>query len=160
MPTPVDYDRDKAVQYALDWAYGRNPQYGDFSNMGGDCTNFISQCLIAGGDVQNYTKDTGWYYRSMSDRAAAWTAARYLYTFLTGNRGAGPVAQEVAKQELAVGDIIQLENETGVYHSLFVCGFAGKEPLVSTHTMDARLIPLSRYSAPKQHFMHIVRFQK
>ena len=34
------YDREKAVAYAHKWAYGRNPAYGDFSEMGGDCTNF------------------------------------------------------------------------------------------------------------------------
>lgn len=43
------YDREKAVAYAHKWAYGRNPAYADFSAMGGDCTNFLSQCLHAGG---------------------------------------------------------------------------------------------------------------
>ncbi len=28
------YDREKAVAYAHKWAYGRNPAYGDFSEMG------------------------------------------------------------------------------------------------------------------------------
>lgn len=36
------YDREQAVQYARMWAYDRNPAYYDFSNLGGDCTNFVS----------------------------------------------------------------------------------------------------------------------
>lgn len=44
----IDYDRDKSVAYAKKWAYGRNPKFYDFSNLGGDCTNFASQCIYAG----------------------------------------------------------------------------------------------------------------
>lgn len=43
------YDPDKAVAYASKWYNRRNPIYHDYSNEGGDCANFVSQCLIAGG---------------------------------------------------------------------------------------------------------------
>ena len=39
------YARDLAVQYADYWAYRRNPQYRSFDELGGDCTNFVSQAL-------------------------------------------------------------------------------------------------------------------
>lgn len=42
------YNREKAVEYARRWAYDRNPQYYNFDPIGGDCTNFVSQCLFAG----------------------------------------------------------------------------------------------------------------
>ena len=42
------YDRRAAVEYAHKWAFGRNPEFYDFSEIGGDCTNFASQCLYAG----------------------------------------------------------------------------------------------------------------
>ena len=29
-----EYNRDKAVAYAHKWAFGRNPAYFDFSNIG------------------------------------------------------------------------------------------------------------------------------
>ena len=45
----ISYDPNKAVEYAKNWAYKRNPKYHDYSNEGGDCANFVSQCLIAGG---------------------------------------------------------------------------------------------------------------
>lgn len=43
------YNPEKAIAYAQKWAYSRNPIYSDYSDLGGDCANFVSQCLIAGG---------------------------------------------------------------------------------------------------------------
>ena len=39
------YDRNRAVEYAHKWAYGRNPAYYDFEYLGGDCTNFASEVI-------------------------------------------------------------------------------------------------------------------
>ena len=41
------YNREEAVSYARKWALGRNPAYFDFQKLGGDCTNFASQCIYA-----------------------------------------------------------------------------------------------------------------
>ena len=43
------YNAAAAVKYARNWWNRRNPNYDDFSYSGGDCANFVSQCLIAGG---------------------------------------------------------------------------------------------------------------
>jgi hypothetical protein len=72
------YDRESAVQYARRWALGRNPAYYDFENIGGDCTNFVSQCLYAGAGIMNYTPVYGWYFNSLSDRTASWSGVEYL----------------------------------------------------------------------------------
>ena len=53
----ADYDRSAAVLYAHQWAYGRNPAFYDYENVGGDCTNFASQCVFAGSGVMNFTPD-------------------------------------------------------------------------------------------------------
>jgi hypothetical protein len=53
------YDRKKAVDYATIWSYYRNPHYYDFSTLGGDCTNFCSQCLYAGSGVIELFPFTG-----------------------------------------------------------------------------------------------------
>ena len=47
--TTLSYNAGAAVSYAQKWAYKRNPKYHDYSGEGGDCANFVSQCLIAGG---------------------------------------------------------------------------------------------------------------
>ena len=55
-----EYNREKAVEYAIKWAYKRNPKYYNFDSVGGDCTSFISQCIYAGSGIMNYKKHIGW----------------------------------------------------------------------------------------------------
>lgn len=43
------YNRNAAVNYANTWCNKRNPQYKKYTDKRGDCANFVSQCLIAGG---------------------------------------------------------------------------------------------------------------
>lgn len=112
------YDRQAAVAYARRWALGRNPAYYDFENLGGDCTNFASQCLYAGAAVMNYTPTMGWYYRSVGDRAPAWSGVEYLYNFLINNRSVGPYARVVEQQEVQPGDLVQLGRANGDFLSL------------------------------------------
>lgn len=45
------YDRAAAVAYAHRWAFRRNPAYYDYEKIGGDCTNYASQCLYAGSGI-------------------------------------------------------------------------------------------------------------
>ena len=55
VPEIIPYDREAAVRYAHRWAYGRNPRFYNFDELGGDCTNFASQYLYAGTGIMNYT---------------------------------------------------------------------------------------------------------
>lgn len=146
------YNRGKAVEYAHQWAFKRNSRYLDFTQMGGDCTNFISQCLQAGGMPMNYQKTFGWYYNSAYDRAPAWSSVQYLYNFLINNKGAGPKAVEIPIDDIEIGDIIQLSFGGDVYgHSLLVVDveYPANESNVSiaTHTIDSDYRQLSTYEA-------------
>ena len=160
----IEYNREAVVAYARKWAYSRNPVYYNFNRLGGDCTNFASQCLFAGIKVMNPTPDLGWYYRSLSDRSAAWTGVEYFYNFLTQNAvgggvgsGAGPYAKEVGIEEIEIGDFIQLGRETGdFYHTPVVVGFSNGTPLVAAHSYDAFNRPLSSYSYEKIRCLHIL----
>lgn len=49
--TAAAYNAQAAVNYARQYAEGRNPQYKDYGNN--DCSNFVSQCLTAGGLPQD-----------------------------------------------------------------------------------------------------------
>lgn len=154
-----EYDRRAAVTYANKWAYRRNPDYYDFSELGGDCTNYISQCIYAGAGVMNYTPVTGWYYKSLNDRAPAWTGVQYLYKFLISNTQQGPFASEVELARVMPGDVIQLRDESVFYHSLIVVA-AGRNPgpgnvLVNAHTLNAYRRPLSSYSYADYRVLHI-----
>ncbi len=144
--TNFTYNRRRAADYALKWAYRRNPLFTDFSGIGGNCTNFVSQCIFAGSCVMNFEVTFGWYYLSPEDRAPAWTGVQYLYNFLTTNGGAGPFGREVDAFETKVGDVIQLANSDGTfYHSVLVVGSLDGEPLVAAQSNDAFAKPLSAY---------------
>ncbi len=149
------YDREKAIAYAHKWALGRNPAYFNFDGMGGDCTNFISQCLHAGGAVMNYARDVGWYYTSPDNRAAAWSGVEYLCRFLTESEGIGPYASFQPLREAHVGDVIQLSFDGNTYsHSLLVVS-TQPEILIATHTDDSDHRPLSSYMYELARLLHI-----
>ncbi|MBR7186789.1 MAG: amidase domain-containing protein [Clostridia bacterium] len=152
----LPYDREAAVAYARRWAFSRNPAYYDFSAIGGDCTNFASQCIYAGAKIMNFTPTLGWFYRSASNRTASWTGVEYLYNFLTANASEGPFAKEVPLSELQRGDIVQLASATGdFYHSPVVVGFSAGEILVAAHSYDAFDKRLSSYGAAITRGLHI-----
>lgn len=163
----IEYNRARAVEYAKRWAFSRNPKYFNFDGIGGDCTNFASQCLFAGSGIMNETPIFGWFYRSSSDRTASWTGVEYFYRFLTGNKegigdGAGPFAEETSIENLRVGDFVQLGRETGdFYHTPVVVGFSSDgTPLVSAHSFDAYLRPLTTYSFSRLRCLHVLGVRK
>ena len=151
----IPYDRAAAVAYAERWALSRNPAYYDFDSLGGDCTNFVSQCIYAGCGVMNYTPDTGWYYSGLTRRAPAWTGVDALYRFLIHNRGTGPFAKSVPRSGIAQGDVIQLGTADGrFYHSLLV--LSPSPPVwIAAHTDDSLWRPLDSYQFGSIRFLHI-----
>ena len=78
------YSAKKAVAYANKYCDKRNKEYHDYSNEGGDCANFVSQCLIAGGlslsecvhdkygsvinvgKLESCLKNKGWHHKESS----------------------------------------------------------------------------------------------
>ncbi len=157
----LEYNRQAAYDYAKKWAFGRNPAFYDFSAIGGDCTNFASQCIYAGARVMNYTPTFGWFYRSANDRTPSWTGVEFLYNFLVNNEGAGPFAKEVPLNELEVGDIVQLGRATGdFYHSPVVVGVRRGNIYVAAHSYDAFNRPLSSYRYEQARGIHILGVRK
>ena len=164
------YSRERAVEYARRWALSRNPLFTDFTGRGGNCTNFVSQCVFAGSCVMNDTADFGWYYVSETDRAPAWSSVEYFYDFMTGvpafasqNGGVGPYATEVSARRAEIGDVVQLADAEGDwYHTLIISKIEGGEIYVCAHSDDALDRPLSTYrQAAAARFLHIegVRFE-
>ena len=157
------YNREKAVAYAHRWAYGFIPAYGNFTDMGGDCTNFASQCIYAGTGVMNDTPIYGWYYIDPDNKAPAWTGVEYLYNFLTRPQASlGPVAQVTEDLRSAMlGDVIQLRFAGDVFqHSpVVVQSSVDGSPdkiLLAAHSSDADWRPLSSYEYESYRVLHIL----
>ncbi len=138
------YDRAEAAAYARRWALSRNPAYYDFDGLGGDCTNFVSQCLYAGCRVMNYSSRGGWYYISPARRSPSWTGVEPFYAFITGNAGAGPYGVPVPALKAGGRNSLLGEGTARFTTPCSSCPSGGE--ITSRHTYDALLRPLSRYS--------------
>ena len=158
----IPYDRYSAVEYALKWAYSRSPRFFDFEGIGGDCTNFVSQCLFAGCGIMNYSGfENGWYYINANDRSASWTGVQYLRRFLLTNEGVAVYGEEAPLEQLKPGDVIQLKNSSGIlYHSVIISYI--KNPVtpqnifICAHSNDARDRRLSTYNYAEAKGIHIL----
>ncbi len=156
------YNRENAVAYARRWALSRNPLFEDYAGIGGDCTNFVSQSILAGSCTADVAQPFGWYYISPTDRAPAWTGVEYLYDYLTGSGDfpsndsrSGPFGREISMRAVQIGDVVQLAREGDFYHSLLVVGVENNDLLVAAHTNDALDRRLSAYSYETARFIHI-----
>jgi len=152
------YNRLGAVTYAHQWATAArpyNPVYVDYTDAGGDCTNFVNQAIHDGGNAQmvfggthgtNGNGQLGWYFYSSLDHATAWNYVTPLMEFITQYWvwPAGPEGCEVAVTGLQVGDLIQYDWEgTGVLwdHSAIVVNLVDQGsgvmmPYIASHTPD------------------------
>ena len=101
------YDRQKAVEYANKWWDDYNPEYAKFDE---DCTNFISQCLLAGGAPMDERGKIQWWYHKNGKRKATWSRswanAHRFRRFLMRNKKGITTTEVKSPNELDVGDII------------------------------------------------------
>jgi hypothetical protein len=130
------YNRWSAVNFAHNncWNYDL-PGSSYFKDNGGDCTNFVSRCLYAGGWPQVSTNSNPalrWYYNSMSSRAPSWTGVIPFREFVIGSKrgteyvfskGSYTLPTSVPIQD---GDIIQMDwtNDGHWDHSTIVTNLA------------------------------------
>ncbi|AYC28741.1 amidase domain-containing protein [Paenisporosarcina cavernae] len=131
------YDREKAVAYADRWWNSANPAYPTFAV---DCTNYISQCLRAGGgETWGYPdRSKGWWNRG-GTWSFSWSVAHSFRWYLgTSKRGLHAVERQAAT-ELELGDVIcyDFAGDGRFDHSTIITGFRDGEPLVNAHTASS-----------------------
>ncbi|HLO12412.1 MAG TPA: amidase domain-containing protein [Pseudoneobacillus sp.] len=135
------YNRLKAVQYAERWWNDYNPAFKKIE--GNDCTNFISQCLYAGGAPMrgNPNRGIGWWMRGNS-WSWSWSVAHAFRLYLANSK-VGLRAREVSSPEqLLLGDVIcyDFEGDGRFNHNTIVTGRdKNGMPLVNAHTYNSRL---------------------
>jgi hypothetical protein len=127
------YNRKDATDYAIKWANGQyNPDWpsyakNDCPDCGGDCTNFISQALFAGG----WTMDGSWFsYFPYNPRHGMPGTGRGMFYGRSQTSPAWAVAQQFAdylriysrraamceRNQLELGDVVQIRTPTGLIH--------------------------------------------
>ncbi|BAL80174.1 amidase domain-containing protein [Caldisericum exile] len=153
------YNSSSAVNYAYKYSinagYGQNPNFPDFRNKGGDCTNFASQVVNAGnvpidgsGTCSSYSTFTKWYVNKaqwwcLQSRWAwstSWSVVGDFYTYQSQYKNnAFPtvfaISQANSLRASAVpGDVIQLETGGSKWHSTIVTKKENGEIYLTYHS--------------------------
>lgn len=173
------YDRQAAVDYARQWvgltAMTRNPQWGVYDDYGGNCNNFTSQCLYAGGipmDIYGYdNQQWKWYsdvpntYSEARGRSSSWSGVDEFYTYVNENSGYGLVAQADANLYTAQpGDVLQYGADGEWKHSVLVTEVIQDENgqpvdfLIASNTTDRIDWPMSAYAYADVRLIHILGY--
>ena len=156
------YNRERAVEYAKNWALLRNPLFNDYTSFGGNCTNFVSQSILAGSCTMDYAEPFGWFYIDDANRAPSWTGVEFLYNYLVGageypdtQSRQGPYGREVRAAQTQIGDVVQLARRGDYYHTLIITGYEPRDILVSAQSDDALDRRLTSYNFDSLRFIHI-----
>lgn len=142
---PCDYTRSDVAWYASQYYQNYNSYYVDHTNV--DCTNFVSQAIVAGTDGimssgRNYNTD--WYYTT--DGSLPWINVPNLYSFLTTNSGTGPYGSGTTNQcYVQQADVIQGKRNGAWAHAVII------DALSSGFCTDLSKIYYSGHDADRYH---------
>ncbi|MFF4322804.1 amidase domain-containing protein [Streptomyces sp. NPDC001568] len=132
------YDYNAMAKYAEKHWSNYNPQYRKFNGAGGDCTNFISQALKAGGwkAVPGSSSDyRNWWYEG-TRQSDSWVGANEWAWFTLSNKRAANLANVY---QMDVGDVLQVDfNKDGSKdHSMMVTYRSGNGmPYLTYHSTN------------------------
>lgn len=114
-----------------------NDDYRDFTDSGGDCTNFASQALRAGGweDVNGFYQNYNYWWYNFLNQTWSWTSVNYLGSFA---RASGRCSMLTNVWNLRIGDFLQVqpENSTSKVHTMMVSYFSNGTPYFTYHTSN------------------------
>lgn len=157
----ASYSVSAASKYALDHALNPSSSYHYYEGL--DCTNFISQCLKAGGIKQHTgTAYSGncWFYKTSTNRSSSWTGAKEFRNYVTGASSKINMPSS-SWEKVDNGDIIQLMRNGSAYHSLIITGvpqttYGRSDLLVCAHSTNRRHVSLQYYySGTTKTYYHV-----
>lgn len=162
-----DFNRTAMREYAFKHYNNPNKAFYDFTNLGGDCTNFTSQVIHAGGAPMDSEGKYQWYYYSLNNRSPSWTGVMFLYDYLINNDGLGPHGVDSDFFNVTIGDVIQIDfNDDGIFtHSPVVVQpyIKGSGDLytltVAARSYDVFNRPILTYPGVKR-YIHLTQYFK
>ena len=164
------YDRQAAVDYSSQWVGERNEEWPDYTRYGGNCQNYLSQCLLAGGIPMDPYGSALWKWYGDSPnntagaagRSASWSSVPSFREYARENSGFGLAAQVDAPyysgQE---GDVLQLGRDGNWRHTVLISQVIQDEEgqtvdyLVNSNTADLLNFPAGAYYYTQQSLIRI-----
>ena len=124
----LPYDRAAAEQYMRQYDHQRNDRWYAYDDVGGNCMNFGSQVLLAGGIPMDEEGGSKWFWRGQNDLDLSWINVGRFYSYARENRGYGLVAATEANYYTGgVGDILILGPDGGHNHTTVISGIVRNE---------------------------------
>lgn len=122
------YDRAAAERYMRQYDHQRNDRWHAYDDVGGNCMNFGSQVLLAGGIPMDEEGGSKWFWRGQNDLDLSWINVGRFYSYARENRGYGLVADTEANYYTGgVGDILILGPDGGHNHTTVISGIVRNE---------------------------------
>ncbi|MGL5086008.1 MAG: amidase domain-containing protein [Clostridium sp.] len=129
-----------AIAYANKYYKSYNKAYPDWTIYGGDCANFISQCLKAGGKKMS----DKWYSYgnklNTSKVSPSWRGANDFSYYWRKHAKSYKTFKSVNEDYLNYGkpgDVISFINKNGrAVHTMMITGLSDDDFILSTHTYD------------------------
>ena len=154
------YDRNKAVAYADKYHHVRNPVWYNFTDEGGNCQNYASQCMLEGGIALDYFGEEQWKcYINDPDydpyinedetpegRTRSWVNVGYFYNYAKYNEGKGLVAEANANLYYAQPSDIIMVGNGGLAHTVIVSKVVDGHILVDSNSIDMKDYPIEAYT--------------
>ncbi|MCD8199527.1 MAG: leucine-rich repeat protein [Coriobacteriaceae bacterium] len=145
------YNASAAVKYADRYALSYNKSYRNFNSVGGDCANFVSQCLDAGGLNQvvgsEYASPKVWYYKSGSNCSSSWIYCPTQVNFMSL---VGTYVSNPGKKKITAGNPVYYKNG-GVWAHATICvgtNSAGT-PIIDAHNSDRYHVPYTYWDTTR-----------
>ena len=158
------YDRQVAAAYADRYVDERNDAWPDYAGSGGNCQNFASQVLLAGGIPMDIYGDAVWKWYSdevsnspgAQGRSSSWTGVNQFVEYAAENTGYGLVAETEAPYFSGEpGDLLHMGIDGDWGHTVVIASAVTNgqgevvDYLVDSNTGNLRNYPASLYGYPE-----------
>ena len=158
------YDRQAAAAYADRYVDERNDAWPDYAGSGGNCQNFASQVLLAGGIPMDIYGDAVWKWYSdevsnspgAQGRSSSWTGVNQFVEYAAANTGYGLVAETEAPYFSGEpGDLLHMGIDGDWGHTMVIASAVTNgqgevvDYLVDSNTGNLRNYPASLYGYPE-----------
>ena len=152
------YNRAAAVEYARQWVNARNPNYKAYDALGGNCMNFASQVLHAGGIRQT----DGWFFESPKRFYRSWINVDGFTAYATSASPDKLLCDVNANYYSGQpGDLILMGIDSPTNHATIICDVVkdgdGRtvDYLLCSNTSNLENFPASAYYYTNQRLVQI-----
>ena len=153
------YNRSAAVEYAEKYYHQRNNEWFNYSETGGNCQNYASQVLLAGGIPMDFYGEQQWKCygdviydpeidetETPNGRSRSWVNVGFFYDYALNNYGTGLVSEITGNIfEAKEGDIIIVGNGD-LIHTVIVSKVVDNHVFVNSNSIDMKDYPIDAYN--------------